>query len=332
MNNLKLSFYGFCIEIKPDDASTLEDLRMDFSHFITEKGIPVVSFFVFAEPPDYSQLPPLRASFYTPRNICYKQRDLSFIDYFGKGLTVVDNRQNTYKIYCPERHLRHEIVFLSILSLVGRRLDDRGMHRIHALGVEAGSKAALVLLPSGGGKTTLLLELIKDKRIKLISEDSPLIERSGRILPFPLRIGVSYPDKPRDVPESCLHLIERMEFGKKYIISMDYFKGRVSQGALEPGFIICGVRCLGKDSMITPLSKYKAFTELIKNSVIGVGLYQGLEFLLQRGVLGLLQESGVILSRLGNCLKLIFRAKAYLFVIGCDREKNAETLSKFLLK
>ncbi len=331
MNILRLSFYDFCIEIKSSDTATLEDIKLDFSFFITEKIKAQVSFEIFAQSPDYKDLPLLKASFYTPRNICYRDGDISFIDYFGKGLTIIDCRANTYKIYSSDPQLRHEIVFLSILSLVGQNLDSRGMHRIHALGIEAKARAALVLLPSGGGKTTLLLELMKNKELKLVSEDSPLVNSSGKILPFPLRIGVSYPDKPEGIPEDCLHLIERMEFGKKYIISLEYLKGRISRNALTPQFIICGLRCLGPHSEILPLSKYKALKELIKNSVIGVGLYQGLEFLLQQGLSGLFKESGVILSRLKNSFKIVSRAQTYLFVVGCDRKKNAETILKFLL-
>ena len=70
-------------------------------------------------------------------------------------------------------------------------------------------------MPSGGGKTTLLLQFIKEDSIKLISEDSPLIDSSGNALPFPIRIGISECDKPSDIPDEQMHLIERMEFKPK---------------------------------------------------------------------------------------------------------------------
>ena len=330
MNILKLSFYGFCIEIKCNDPGTLEGVKRDFSFFVTGEGIPQALFEVFAEPPDYKALPSLKASFYTPRNICYKHGNLSFIDYFGKGLTIIDYKANVYRIHCPDSHLRHEITFLSILSLVGQNLDSRKIHRVHGLGIEVSGRAVLILLPSGGGKTTLLLELIKKEGIKLISEDSPLVNSSGQILPFPLRIGIPYSDKPQGIPENYIQFIERMEFGPKYTVDIDYFKDRISKNTLTPQFILCGIRCLGTESQIIPLSKYKALGEFIKNSVIGLGLYQGLEFLLQQGFSGLLKKSGVILSRLKNACTVISVAETYLFIIGSDRNKNAETFSEFL--
>ncbi|MDD5155984.1 MAG: hypothetical protein PHF11_05855 [Candidatus Omnitrophica bacterium] len=318
------------MEIKCGDTGTLQAIKNDFSFFTTSEGNPEVFFEIFAQSPDYKELPSLKASFYTPRNICYKLRHLSFIDYFGNGLTIIDYKKNTYKIYCLQPHLRHEIAFLTILALAAERLDSRGMHRVHGLGIEANGKAVLILLPSGGGKTTLLLELLKKEGIKLVSEDSPLINSSGKILPFPLRIGVSYPDKPQGIPESHLHLIERMEFGPKYVIDMDYFKDRISKNSLEAQSILCGIRCLGAESRIIPLAKYRTLGEFIKNSVIGVGLYQGLEFLLQGGLSGIFKKSGVILSRFKNSCKVISGAKTYLFVIGSDRRRNAETLWGFV--
>ena len=332
MSALKLSFYGFCIEIKCNDAGTLEAIKRDFSFFVTGQGNPEALFEVFVELPDYKELPSVKASFYTPRNICYKYNKLSFIDYFGKGLTIIDDQKNNYRIYCPESQLRHEITFLSILSLVGQNLDSRKIHRVHGLGIETGGKAVLILLPSGGGKTTLLLELLKAEGIKLISEDSPLVNRFGQILPFPLRVGASYSDKPQEIPADYLHLIERMEFGPKYVIDIDYFADKISRDVLTPQVILCGIRSLGMESKIVPLSKYKALGEFIKNSVIGVGLYQGLEFLLQQGFTGLLKKSGVILSRFRNACKVISGSQTYLFIVGYDKNKNVETLLKFLTK
>ena len=327
--NIQFSFYGFGINVKCQDAQTLQNIRRDFSFFLEDNVSPRACFEILNEAPDYSKLPVLKASYYTPRNICYKQTHLTYIDYFGKGLIIIDQRTNIYKISCEDAHLRHEIIFLSILSLAGQDFDSKNIHRIHGLGLEIHNNAVLLLMPSGGGKTTLLLDLIKNDAVKLISEDSPLIDNAGNALPFPIRIGISKESKPLDFPDEQMHLIKRMEFGPKYVIDTAFLKDKLSTKPIKVRFILCGTRCLGMESSITPLSKYTAFKELFINSVVGIGVYQGLEFLLQHGIWGLIKKSGVVFSRIKNVIKILSMSRTYTFVLGCDRAKNVKTFLDF---
>ena len=327
-DNIKFSFYGLGIEVTCASPETLRNIQRDYSFFLNNDIPPEIFFVVHNESPDYSQLPTVKASFYTPRNICYKKDGVSFIDYFGKGLMIID--KNIHTVYSSDPHLRHEIVFLSIMSLAGQYFDSKNMHRVHSLGIEINNKAALILLPSGGGKTSLFLELVKEGHIKLISEDSPLIDPSGRVFPFPIRIGVTHENKPQGIPDKDLHLVYRMEFEPKYLIDVNFFKDKITTQPLGIGYILCGTRFLGNVSSIVPLSKYAAFKILIRDSVIGFGLYQGIEFLFQEGIWGLLKKSKVIFSRLNNAAKAVSKARTYSFVLGYDRSKNAETLLKFL--
>lgn len=321
---------GYGVEVISDDPSTMERIRRDYSYFVNEDVSVETTFEIFSQSPDYRSLPSLKAKFYTPRNICYREGDKSFIDYFGKGLTVIDHAKNRYRVYASDPDIRHEIVFLSILSLAGQSLDARHLHRVHSVALEIHGEAVLILLPSGGGKTTLLMELIKQEGVRLISEDSPLINAQGEAIPFPMRIGVTQESKPKDIPESELHLIHRMEFGSKYVIDIRYFKNKIVQKPLPVRYVFCGVRCLGETSAIEPLSKTGAWKEMIANSVVGVGLYQGVEFLLQNGLSGLLKMSHVVFSRLKNAHAVLSRAKTYSLVLGSDRQKNVKTLLEFL--
>jgi hypothetical protein len=327
--SIKFSFYGFGIEVKCQDIQTLQNIQRDYSFFLSDKVATNVLFEIFNEAPDYSKFSPARAYLYTAQSICYGHKGLSLIDYFGKGLAIIDHHRNIYRVFCPEPHLRHEIVFLFILALAGQNFDLRHMHRVHGLGLEVNNEAVLIILPSGGGKTTLLLDIIKDESIKLISEDSPLLDPAGQALPFPIRIGVLYEDKPEDIPEEYLHLIKRMGAKPKYAIDLDVFKDKITQRPLPVRHILCGTRWLGDESYIKPVSKYNALKELIENSVIGVGLYQGAEFLLQRGIWGFFKKSPVLFSRFKNASKVVFGSKTYSFVIGLDRKKNVETFLNF---
>jgi len=328
---VKFSFYGFSAGVKCDDEETLESIKRDFSYFLSDCASPQAKFEVYSQQPDYVKLSQTEAYLhsYTPQNACYKKDGMTFIDYHGKGLTIIDDKKNFFRIYCAEKHLRHEIAFLSVLSMAGQSFDKKHIHRVHGLGLEVAGKAIVILLPSGGGKTTLLLDLIKEGSIKLISEDSPLIDKKGLALPFPIRIGVTSDNKPENIPEEHLHLIKRTDSCPKYTIDISVFKDKITVKPVPVKYILCGQRYLGNCSRIKPVAKHKAIGELIKNSVVGLGLYQGIEFLLEKGLIELFKKTGVLFSRYRNAQKIVSRSKTYSFLIGSDRKKNSETFLAF---
>jgi len=69
---------------------------------------------------------------------------------------------------------------------------------------------------------------------------------------------------------------------------------------------------------------------IIKNLVVGLGVYQGLEFLLERSLWETLGKAGVGFSRLYNGLWLAIKTRPYLFVMGRNRELNLETVIGFI--
>ena len=213
---LALDFYGLRVAVEADDADLLDDVRRDFSYF---RAAPAGAAAVRAamrvtltsEPGPRGELPRLRATLQTPRNIVYRTPAVSYVDYFGRALMTYGRRDGAYTIYCAERDLAHEIAFLTILSRVGEHLDRAGLHRVHALGLQAHGAAVLVLLPMGGGKTTLTLRMLQEEGVRLLSEDSPLVSRTGQVFPFPLRIGVRPGEEPPGVPPEQSRTVQRME-------------------------------------------------------------------------------------------------------------------------
>ena len=183
---------------------------------------------------------------------------------------------------------------------------------------------------SGGGKSTMALELLKNPDYFLLSEDTPFIDRHGRILPFPLRIGVS-PGTNTGIPAKFLRTVRRMEFDPKMLIDIEYFSERLGR-ITKPGLMLVGERNLGTESAIVPISKTKAFKALLKYMVVGLGIYQGLEFLLERGIMEIIGKADVVASRLNNSFKLLSSVNTYKFVLGRNTEKNYETLVAFIDK
>ena len=327
--DISFDFYGLRVAVRCDREELADDIRRDYSYFLADIDEADVNLDVFSDAGPREDLPALPATLQTPRNIVYRNGEVSYVDHFGRGLSIVHEREQTYHIYSDNRDLAHEIAFLTILSRVGRHLDARRLFRVHALGVEAGGRGVLLLLPMGGGKTTLAMRLLQEGNVKLLSEDSPLLGPGGTVLPFPLRIGVRVGGEPEGIPAHFCRTVERMEFCPKTLIDIEYFRDRLA-GPCPIGAVLLGERRLAGPASIQPLSRRSAVTPFIKNTVVGLGLYQGVEFVLERSGWEVLSKMGLAMRRLGASLSAIRRADVYRFAMGPDVENSADVLGEFL--
>ncbi len=332
MNERHFSFHGVHAVVRCADEEILEAVRHDFSYFLVPPASPELCIVVSREDPDYAALPPMRAQIATPRNISFRSGDTLYIDYFGRALNVCNTRTGQFQVTARDLHLAREIVFLTILSQVCARLESKGIHRIHGLGLEKDGRGCLVLLPSGGGKSTLALSILtaQNNGVRLIAEDSPLIRRDGWLLPFPLSLGVHPGRLPDGVDPRYTRLEKRMEFKAKISIDVGCFADRLVHEPVRPTAILLGHRTTGLDSRITEAARRDVVRHALMNSVVGVGLYQGMEFIFQQGLGDVVSHAARGFSRIWNNLRLIGHAKIYDFFIGRDTAKNQRTLLEFL--
>lgn len=326
-------FYGIRVRVECDSAEVVHRVGEDFRYFGQVLGPAdeiALTISMRKRPPDYGRLPALTASIYTPRNICYADGDITYIDYFGRALAVYDRARNHVDVTGDGLSLLHEIAYLTILSRVGDALDRKGRHRLHALAVGRAGRAALFLMPSGCGKSTLGLGLMqKGTGLEMVSDDSPLITRSGRVLPFPLRIGVLGAPPP-GVPERFIQYMERMEFAPKYLISMAAFEESLARGELRPELIFLAERMLGSGCTIRRTNFFVGYRACIRHMIVGVGIYQGLEFLLRSSVIDLAKSVPSIISRAISAATLLARGRVYTLHLGRDPDFNAAEILAFL--
>lgn len=322
--------YGFRFSVQSDVAELLHGIREDFAFFATEDAVtgPVIE--LFDQAPPAAEVPALDASIYTPRNVVYRSGHFRYVDYHGRALGIRDDRNGHFKLYSREPGLLYEATYLYLLAEAGRELDRRHLHRIHALGVSIGGRAALVLLPMGGGKSTLALELMKYPEVRLLSDDSPYIARGGDVLAYPLRLGL-LPGSEQAIPPEHRRVIDRMEFGPKHLVNYSFFKDRVEAKA-PPGILFIGARMFGPGCRIEPVSKLDGLRACIANCVVGVGLFQGIEFLLQASGWELAAKGGLGISRLRNCAALVRRSRICRIHLGSNAELNGRTLRDYCLK
>ena len=227
--DLGLDFYGLPVRVRSEWAEVLDELRLDFWWFAraaeaggAPTGEEAVEIVVERRTPDFDAFGDVTASFVTPRNVVYQQPGRTLVDYFGRALSVVERDRERATVQGLDRHLAHEAVYHFVLSRVGRHLDARGLPRLHSLALSTEDGAVAVMLPSGGGKSTLALRALEDERVRILAEDTPLIDRRGRLHPFPLRMAINTTDAAR-VDPGHVRRIERMEFHPKL--------------ALDPAFV-----------------------------------------------------------------------------------------------
>lgn len=169
----------------------------------------------------------------------------------------------------------------------GLRADLAGFHRLHAVGwavadAPAGERARLAALPPGGGKSTLarLSWLASDPRVRLLSDESPLLRRrpDGRIEvhPWPQalapREGEANSGKLRHPFPAATTAPARL--------ARVHWAARRSSASRAPAA-----------PRATPLSRARLILELLAGVVLGAGTVQMREFWLRPGMAGALRRA-----------------------------------------
>ena len=322
------NIYGFAVEIRSSSAAAFEGLAEDFHYFRSGASNNACRLELIEAPPPYDSLPPLTGTVYTPRNVSFRDGELTYVDYSGRALAIHNRKSGDFRIFSRESELLYEAAYLYLLSQISEFLDARRLHRIHALAMSVNGRAILVLLPMGGGKSTLGAQLLKYPGLGFLSDDSPFVDRHGRIHSFPLRLGL-IPGNEADVPPGALRRINRMEFGPKLLVNHDYFAQRIRPSA-EPGYVFLGRRSLSRGCEIRPARAVDAMRAMIANCVVGLGLFQGIEFVLQRSAAEIAGKAAIAYSRFRNCLSLVRGSENYFLILGRDPGFNARTLYEFL--
>ena len=324
-------FDGLAIRVSGDWPEVQRALELDLAWFgsgsaevsgavqvVIERGAPELD--------SFGELP---AAFVTPRNVVYQQRGRTIVEYFGRAVSVLDRKADRIVVRGDDEGLVHEAAYQFVLSRVGRHYDSLGWTRLHGLGLQGGAGGVVVMLPSGGGKTTLGLRAMREPGVRLISEDTPLLDRRGMLHPFVLRVGVNEADAER-LGVAGGRRLERMEFRPKVAIEVETFADRIVAGPVPMSDLVIGRRTLGGTPRLEPMPRRSALGSLLREGVVGVGVYQGMEFVLQHGMRDTLGKAGVAASRAACCAAGLRRARVWSFTLGRDEEGNWEALRGLL--
>jgi hypothetical protein len=308
----------------------VDNVGRDFAWFQRE-GVEhgALSIVIEQRPPDYERFGELLSSFVTPRNVVYQRGETTIVDFFGRVVSILDRASGRLLIQGEDAAIVHEAAYLFLLSRMGEHLDALRLPRLHALGLAGRQGAVAVMLPSGGGKSTMALQALKEDGVRLLSEDSPLLDRHGRLHPFPLRIGINAVDAAR-LPSEQVRRIERMEFHPKLAVDLNAFIDRIEPEPQPLRHLVIGRRTLGPSAALMPVSRTAAMGPLLRELVIGVGLYQGMEYVLQRGMQDVFGKLGVAVMRSGRAANALRHVQVWQLVIGRDLDRNWAELRRLL--
>jgi hypothetical protein len=342
--------YGLGIDLAGDWPTVIDGIRLDYAWFETTSSserqgtggldgtgrawpvgrpAPPISLEIARRAPDYEAHGSLTASFVTPRNVVYQANGTTLVDYFGRALLTYDRGARAATIEGEDEHLVREAGYLFLMSRIGEHLDDCGLVRLHSLGLAGAQGGVAVMLPSGGGKSTLGVRALAADDIRILSEDTPLLDRNGVLHPFVLRLGINEIDADK-VPAGEIQRVERMEFHPKLVLSVDAFADRVEQQPQPLRHLVIGRRAMGTEARLEELPRRVGTGTLLREAVVGVGVYQGMEFVLQRGMRDVISKGGVFASRARACAAGLRRARVWELTMGRDSDRNWAALEQLL--
>ena len=327
MTALFLSFHGVHISVACDDAFILSELKFDFSAFLRAEletihcriQIQTVS-------PSQIAIPSLVETMRSARFVVYDDKLRRYIDYQGKVLSVHDYSLERTEIYGEDLNALYEVTYLSILSRAGEKLDRRGIHRVHGLGLAFKNQGIIFLAKPGTGKSTLLMGLLSEPDVQLYSEDTPLLDRTGKMLPFPFRLGVAEPNLTMGIPAEWRRTRVN-SFGKsKVLINAIFFRDQIAAQGVIPRWLVALSWTTAPSPSITKLSRLRAYRLLIRDCVIGLGVPQLAELFVTFRAKDIAAKSLILTSRLIAITRLVFRVVPSQLNLCRDNIQNVELL------
>lgn len=317
------------VEIRSEENSFLENIKKDFSYFIVEKSKFYKKKLIITISPESFEIPPnLTATKQTQNSIYYDKAKLRFNDYYGKAITVFNYKKETVSIYYKDPGFIHELVYLIILSRTSKYMDGQGLHKVHACGVTIDKTNIIFMMPSKGGKSTMFLELIRDINNKVISDDTPIVNRWGEISSFPIRLG--HEDKNKlfsyfpYLRDEKLYSFKRQNFSNKYLVDLKSIQNKIGVG--ENTILINGVRSTRTESIITPISGLKMLRCLITHMIVGIGLPMILEYFLEHTIKDSILNIKNLFSRILAACLLVSKSKTYEMELGSNTVENAKKI------
>jgi hypothetical protein len=339
-NKLYLNFYGAYAVIESENPQILEIIEKDFYFFRSKTEVidPKNTFYlkIINQNAPENFIPEIQTSMQSLSSLSYDLADNRYNDYYGELISKINFTKNEAVLYSENFNKLHEVAYLIILSRVGKKLDLMGYHKLHAFAVAFGDIAVVCMMPMKGGKSTLLMELLKDPRAKMISDDIPLIDRYGNLLPFPIKIGLDRFNNEIHVddPKENIYQMHRSQYGTKTLISIKGIKEKIVSPSqkYKKVILIEAFRINSAHSYLGVPTWPKTFKGLFKHGIIGIGLPMVMEYFWENGLNDFMIKTTIFFSRLQAFFFFSLRTTRLRLHLGKRPEKAAKEILYFIEK
>lgn len=295
MQTYQFEIFGLAVKVNTAHAELIDRLKNDFGAFPLNSDLkPFMEIDIFYQFPIFDDIPKMPSTGQSENSIYYDVGNTRFNDYYGDALSIIDYNTEKVKLYALDVHLLHELSYLVILSRTARKMDLMGYHKLHASAVFLNGKAHVFMLPSKGGKSTLLKNILEQyPKAMIISDDSPVFDKFGNLYSFPLRIGLN-----DDQLEGHYIKLNRRKHGTKYLyLLMDRlfpYKNKIeaSNVVLYTGNRGRVVKTQISEGKLTRIAK-----ALLLNGIIGLGLPIIKEYFLRKTLLSIFENFFILCLR-----------------------------------
>lgn len=331
LKQVNLNFFNYSILINLDDLDLARKISLDFSFFLSEKPSHPDFIIDVEKNADYKLPKPMVATAQSQNSITYVENSKKYQDYYGKAWTVLDG--DKLKLVYREKDIVHEILYLVVLSYSGKAMDKKGFHKIHACGFNYKRENVILMMPSKGGKTTIFTDMLSDPSVNIISDDTPVVSRWGKIYPFPLRIGSEEKNdlikKFPYIKENEIYEFQRVYFSKKFLLSVSSLKNKVFAANGKTKFVL-GVRSTREKPVLRKVSKLHFFRYLIPHFIVGVGLPMVVEHFFRLGWRDFFTNLKILISRVFTAMVIVARHEGYILETSSNKALNREILMELI--
>lgn len=314
--------HGVTLTAASSDGALLEGLRRDFAAFSLDAP-PARADVSLALARAVCPLAPLRAGWRWRGCRFADQGLLRRTDYGGGTGGEWDLGAESGRLWSPEPDVLHELAWLTLHSRLGAALDARGIHRVHALGFTWRGRGGIVLLPSGGGKTSLALALASRPEFALLSDDIPLLGEDGVLWAFPQRLTLRGP-LPEGIAPAAARPFPRRRFGPKLALDAAAYPGAWGRAA-PLDWLVVGAPG-GARAAAGPCSWGRAAAALASGLVAGVGTPQVLELMYPGSAGGAAALASTAAARALTAGRALARARRLTLTLGPDVRGAARAL------
>lgn len=334
MQRIHMKFLGLGASLESDWDELVHVLRKDFWSFLSNERAEQEFKLKIIKTGQRPHFPSLRSSRQSQNAVSYDLNKERFCDYYGQAYVHINFSTNEATLYSENFDRAHEIAYLLILSRVGKLLDLKGFHKLHAFSIEFQGKALVCMMPSKGGKSSLLMELLKDPRVRMISDDIPLVDSQGMIHAFPLKLGLNevpehFPVADRD--ENIYEMKRTLHGTKKLICTKGIAERVVSADAFYQDIILVDAgRFNSEESALSDQSWGSSFLALFKHGVVGLGTPMVLEYFWESGVEDFITKTRIFFYRLKAFLSLSLKAQKIRLDLGRDVPFAAKALLDYM--